>query len=199
MFSALGASAIAISRDGQLLGCGCHNGTIGLWRLKDRQQIGKFTPFNSRIEAMAFSPKKLVIATVNKNGNLYLLDIQTEHLRFLGIHPRVNAIAFSPDGENLASASSDGTIKLWQVKRSLELCILKGYGEDLLSVTFSPDGQTIASGTYQKIHLWQLRKGLGLDILLGHQDWVTAVIFSQDGREMVSSSEDGMIKIWRGD
>jgi WD40 repeat protein len=69
-----------------------------------------------------------------------------------------------------------------------------------LSVAFSPDGQTLASGSggyYDKtIKLWNVATGQDLRTLTGHTDWVFTVAFSPDGQTLASGSRDNTIKIW---
>ncbi|MBD1866750.1 AAA-like domain-containing protein [Cyanobacteria bacterium FACHB-471] len=67
------------------------------------------------------------------------------------------------------------------------------------SVSFSPDGQTIVSGSDdQTIKLWS-RDGTELRTLTGHTNAVTSVSFSPDGETIASASEDGTIKLWNRD
>ncbi|BBD60981.1 WD-40 repeat-containing protein [Nostoc sp. HK-01] len=63
-------------------------------------------------------------------------------------------------------------------------------------ITFSPNGQIIASGSADKtIRLWDLH-GKELKILREHQASITSLAFSPDGKTLVSASEDGKVKIW---
>ncbi|MEW6494187.1 MAG: ribosome assembly protein 4 [Cyanobacteriota bacterium] len=64
------------------------------------------------------------------------------------------------------------------------------------SVSFSPDGNTIASASDDyTIKLWSL-EGKELATLAGHSDGVNSVSFSPDGNTIASASEDGTIKLW---
>ena len=55
-------------------------------------------------------------------------------------------VTYSPDGTRLAVSSNPG---IWQYDTSTgaELALLQGYTGVVLSVSFSPDGQTLASGS----------------------------------------------------
>lgn len=68
---------------------------------------------------------------------------------------------------------------------------------NVLTVFFSPDGSTIATGNADRnIYLWRVEDGQNCLTLRGHTNWVRAVTFSADGKLLVSGSEDQTIKIW---
>ena len=76
---------------------------------------------------------------------------------------------------------------------------LEGHHGSVNSVSFSPDGQTIASGSDdQTIKLWS-RDGTKLKTLSGHHGAVTSVSFSPDGQTIASGSDDQTIKLWSRD
>ncbi|RKU05496.1 hypothetical protein C6501_19780 [Candidatus Poribacteria bacterium] len=74
---------------------------------------------------------------------------------------------------------------------------LAGHSTSVWSVAFSPDGQTLASGSSDgTIHLWDVRTGTHKKTLTGHSDWVRSVAFSSDGQTLASGSYDHTIRLW---
>jgi WD40 repeat protein len=169
---------------------------------------------------IAFSPdgKTLAAGSFNdNNNNIKLWDVPSgKELRTLKGHPGfVESVAFSPDGKTLASGSADHTIKLWDVTSGQELHTLAtaaqpflqslpipflwlgGHSDTVKSVTFSPDGKTLASGSLDKtIKLWDVASGKELCTLSGNSEPVFSVAFSPDGKTLYSDSKDNTIKIW---
>jgi formylglycine-generating enzyme required for sulfatase activity len=91
----------------------------------------------------------------------------------------------------------DQTIKLWDVASGVELRTLKGHSHYVTSVSFSPDGRQIVSGSADnKVKLWDAESGEELRTLNGHTSSVRSVAFSPDGRRIVSGSLDQTIKLW---
>lgn len=74
---------------------------------------------------------------------------------------------------------------------------LEGHSAEVLSVSVSPDGKFIASGSNDKtIILWR-RNGQKLRVINGHQAAVRSVSFSPDGQIIASASFDQTVKLWR--
>ncbi len=74
---------------------------------------------------------------------------------------------------------------------------LEGHDNYVNSVSFSPDGKTLASGSADKtIKLWNLETGTEIRALKGHDNYVVSVSFSPDGKTLASGSTDKTIKLW---
>ena len=91
----------------------------------------------------------------------------------------INEIAYSPDGAKLAVASAIG-IWIYRTQTGEELDLYTGHTGEVLGVSFSPDGKTIATASLDStIRLWNMDTGEHLRTLSGHTDWVSSVAFSR--------------------
>ena len=71
------------------------------------------------------------------------------------------------------------------------------HGDQVMTVAFSPDGKTVASGSMdESIHLFDAKTGKLLQILRGHEGWVTCVLFTRDGKHLISCGPDHTTRMW---
>ena len=108
-------------------------------------------------------------------------------------YANVDSIAWSSNGTLLAVANGL-TIDLIDTVSYNRVALLTGYTQEVLSVTFSPDGRWLASGgDDHTVKLWDTSNWTEIISLAGHTDWVSSVAFSPDSRWLVSGSWDNTI------
>jgi WD40 repeat protein len=78
-----------------------------------------------------------------------------------------------------------------------EVATLRGHQDWVYSVSFSPDGKFLASGSWDEtVKVWEVGSWREVATLRGHQDWVYSVSFSPDGKFLASGSRDKTVKVW---
>lgn len=201
---------VAFSRDNKLVATVSDDATVKIWTIagqlvKTLDCRSTLQPACGAFNSVSFSPDNKTIATANQNGTIQLWDLEGKLLKVIHGHKgRVESLAFSPKSQTspsqgyvLASASWDNTIKLWNRNGDPIKTQPMQHRGAVYTVSFSPDGSTIASaGQHGDIRLWNLQGKL-LQQWKAHANQINSLSFSPDGSMLASASSDGTVKLWQ--
>ena len=206
---------VKFSADGPTLASGSNDTTIRLWDPHSGQNIRVLKGHQTAIRGIAFSRDGLTLASIGSNDkSVRLWNVKTGKLKAIlkGCSTDILSLAFSPDGETIAAGEINGTVTLLSTKTKKRITTLVGHGlapsditepGSVLSLAFSPDGATLASGSRDTtIRLWNTKTADHKVTLTGHGGRVPTVVFSSDGKTIASGatythwSSDSSIRLW---
>ena len=199
-----GIEALAFSTDNSQLASCSRDGTIRLWDGRTGEYLRTLTGHNGPIHSVAFKPGAFELASVGDHSGNHTVrkwDTNTGRTHIRGRHLWAVTVAYHPRGHTLASGASGSaapnTINLWDSGSDALRCTLEGHTDSVTSVAWSPDGRTLASGSYDHtIRLWNPNNRGCIATLNGHTGWVSSVVFSPNGQLLASGSYDQTIRLW---
>ena len=87
--------------------------------------------------------------------------------------------------------------RVWNTQTGAEWAELKGHGDIVLSIDFSPDGKRIVTASEDRTaRVWDAASGQQLLVLEGHTGPVHSAIFLPDGVHVATASEDKTARVW---
>lgn len=196
-------TTLALSADRQLLVAGGQTGRVHFWLLNSNPITHGVYDQEDPVLSVALSRDGQQVLTGSNHHVITMYQGRTgELLRTWAAHSTVStAIALHPTNQSFAVGGEDGIIQCWadqttQSDRSSRL--LTGHQGAITSLTFTPDGRYLISGSRDRtVRIWNSGTWELLAILTGHTQAVTSVASSQNGQWIVSSSLDHTIRLWR--
>jgi|GEM_PF-4211576 len=92
---------------------------------------------------------------------------------------------------------ASSTKTFWNLISIAELCQIPGHPHPVLGLSFSPNGQMLASSAKDKtIKLWNIANQTEIATLTGDKFAPKAIAFSPDGKTLASGGADKTIKLW---
>jgi len=199
--------ALAWSPDGKMLLAGntqSYQG-VNVWDLTTGVLTRSLNTYAAGVQAIAFTRDGNTLATASGNGTIGLWQFSTSSLlRGVAAHSEPNSfttvsLVFSFDGRTLvtgAGNNASNAVRIWDVATGTQLRSLDGLSNQVASVAYSPNGKTVAIGTYSgAIKLWDTTTS-EIRELIGHRSWVKSMAFTSDGQTLVSGSFDNTVRVW---
>jgi WD40 repeat protein len=199
---------VAFSPDGKTIASAADDKTIKVWDAATGKLRSTLAGHAAEVWQVTYSPDGKLLASTSKDTTIRLWDTGTGKVKatLAGHIAWESAVAFSPDSKTLAEGCPERTVRLWDVEAAKVRATLHWRKDWLaeqvaplpkqeVAVTFSPDGNTLASGNVDRtITLWDVATRKRRATLEDHIGRLTCLAFSPDGKTLASAG--GPVQLW---
>lgn len=190
------------SPDGRYLISAAYDNLLIVWDATSFARVGVLEGHKAFCNACAFSPDGKLLVSASHDQTLKIWAVAAfaaglgQQARQRGI---VHLLSYSSDARKLlvgaAVEKESGALELLDPNTLTTTQSFIGHGHVVFGGSWSPDGERIASASYDKtLKQWSVD---GRELMtLQHPKYVSGCSYSPDGRRLVSSSLDKMIRLW---
>lgn len=188
-------TGLAFSGDGCLLAQGCDDGSVFLCSL-DAQRSTHMPAHEGAITAVAVTRDANLLATAGKDGVVRLWDRTGRSQRIALTSPNVNLLCFSPDGQTLATGSKHGELVVWDVRKDGATRRFGRHLDGSQAMAYSSDSSRLVVVSDTLVVVWDLASGRQRTQFAVPAPVQRAVAFSADGRQLTMVDYQGTITRW---
>lgn len=176
---------------------------INLWDINRNNYTLNLTWGADNVNSVKFNRTETsVLASAGSDNSIVLYDIRTNTaVQKVVTDMRANALSWNPmEAFHFASAHDDHNCYLWDMRRmDSSLNIYKDHVSAVMDLDFSPTGQELVTGSYDKtLRIYRARDGHSREIYhTKRMQRVFSVCFTTDLRYILSGSDDTNIRLWR--
>jgi len=161
------------------------------------ESVKMFRGHNDEVNAIRWDPQGKLLASCSDDCTAKIWRMDSDRCLYdLTDHTKeIYTIKWSPTGTGtlnpnrnlyLATASFDGTVKLWDVEVGKCVHDLVKHNDQVYAVSFSPDGQFLASGSIDKcLHIWSVQDGSLIKTFKG-DGYVYDVSWNREGDKVAA-------------
>ena len=208
--------AMAVSPNERFILAGFADGSAKIWTIKTGQLYFEYPKFSQPIQAVAISDSGTVaivtnsVDRTNPSDTLFIYPSNGNN-QTLTLGTAINCVSLSKDGQRLVVgtlgydahallldlANVDKRLKL-ETHFSLadHLIPLKGHINEVVSASFSPTQNYVATASGDKTAVVYDFNGKVIFHLKGHAAFLRSVAFSNDGLFIATASDDKTIRLW---
>ncbi len=172
-------------------------GTFEIWDVvSDTKKTPYFHEPNG-VRSISAAPLKKIVAWATGHRKVRVWDITSPAKPLEFPQPCDSpAVALSTDGAMLAVAN-DWNAKIIDLKTKRERAVLKGHKGQVLSLAFSPDGTTVATGSFDfTVRLWDVATGRERANYKWDIGRVYCVTYAPDGFRLAAGGDLGRVVVW---
>lgn len=190
--------SVAFSPVSNMLASGGWNGSLIVWDAITQEKVRTFTGHSGRIWGLSFSPDERTLASAADGNSVGLWEVETGHGRLLNEHLGFfGGLSWSPDGSRIITNSGGhyGHVHLWNALTGQHLAAFSGQDRRVSALSFSPNGRTLMTGSYDKAVFWDLEDFTKIREVNAP---VSSALLSPDGRMVATKWREG-VSLWSSD
>ncbi|MBA4191035.1 MAG: hypothetical protein C0467_23870 [Planctomycetaceae bacterium] len=173
-------------------------GKFELWDVPTGERRTPLFTEPNGVRAVAVCPAKRTVAWVTGYHKVRVWEIiKTKPIDFPQPKP-CPSVAISPDGKQVAAAV-DYSVKVYGLEKRQQRLELKGHKGQVSAVAFSPDGETIATGSWdQTVKLWDAATGRERTTFRWPIGRVYCLAYAPDGLRLAAGGDGdrGSVVVW---
>uniref|UniRef100_A0A0N4Z8W0 F-box domain-containing protein n=1 Tax=Parastrongyloides trichosuri TaxID=131310 RepID=A0A0N4Z8W0_PARTI len=185
---------------GNILVSGSRDCTLRVWDIKTGELIRILQGHLAAVRCVQFDGERIVSGAYDYFVKIWSLHTGNGIHTLVGHSNRVYSVLFDSAQDIIVSGSLDTTIIVWNAITGAALHTL--FGHQSLTSGMRLNGDILVSGNADAtIKIWNIRKGECIHTLAGTRKHTSAVTSIEilDDRYIISSSDDGKVKLWCAD
>jgi WD40 repeat protein len=190
-------SALAFSPDSSLFVSTGLEGSVYVWESASGKEV-KQLPNTSESTAVRFSLNgKLLAVGGREMKHVFRVSDWQEQSQFKDGRSWVLSLAFTKDETTLIE-SNGAEVRVWDVTTGKLVRPVGKHSGSVTSMSVSPDGETVAVGSYSRgaLHQWNLSTGKQVFPLGLSSDVVRAASLSPNGKTVAAAVNIGSVATW---
>ena len=137
---------MALTDDDKLVASASADRTISILNMHNGSNVARLEGHTDEVNTVQFSSDGTLLVSASQDAQVKIWDMSTKKpKRSLTHSTGVGVATFSPDDKLICSGTLDGAIHIWNVEIGHRVAILQDYPSPVLWVSFSPNGQWLAS------------------------------------------------------
>jgi len=171
-------------------------GRFELWDVPSGRKVDPFFPEAHGVRAIAACPRKKIVAWAASQRHVSVWDTRKQDPLRITQPGHCLAIAINREGTLLA-VTSDWITRVYDLENKREMHMLKVHKGQVASVAFSPDGHTLATGSWDRtVRLWDPQTGREQSVYEWPIGRINRLVYSPDGARLAAGGDTGGVVVW---
>lgn len=176
--------------------CCSEDFSASLWTFSGKL-IARLIGHTNKIGSLSVNLAEQLIATASYDGTVKVWDFKGKEIFLIENENGLPyfSVEFSPDGQYLVASAADRIIRIWNRKFQL-MRTLKGHGDKITCLAFSPNGEKLASiDRHGQMIIWTLPDFTPKTLHSQEAGELTLCYTASSDRFLVGST-DSIVRLW---